>query len=194
MDPNRPPDFLNTIQHYLAASTIGHSTLRNQGAKGVIQAARDYLAVLDLSRFRLVSDQSSYLEVLNSITKELQAALPLGARHWGAARKSINLFMRETCYNRFISDEFNLARLEPWMEIPLDSLVAAELHDRPGGDILDPWPGLIRLTATTSTAYQTFARILAAETGETLPALDMRLWLYATKTHRGASGSTEISK
>jgi hypothetical protein len=37
-------------------------------------------------------------------------------------------------------------------------------------------------TPQTNTAYQTFARTHATRPGESLPALDMRLWLTATKT------------
>lgn len=58
---------LKTLRAYLATTCIGHSTLRNQDAKGVIQTARDYLAALYLNRFRDASNHSSYLEILNAI-------------------------------------------------------------------------------------------------------------------------------
>jgi len=183
-------DLVKTVQEYLAATCIGPSTLRKQGAPDVIQTARDYLAGLDLGRFARVKTPAQYVGTIDEITLQLVAAfkklpeLTKKAPRWGAARKSINLFMRETCYNHTIRRANNLARLEPWMEIPLDSLVGNTLRSQPGGHVLPKWPGLIGLDAATNAKYQTFARDHVASPGETLPALDMRLWLIATEKVR----------
>ena len=95
MSVNLQEHYFETLRAYLAATTIGPSTLRNQGAKHVIKAARAFLADLDPNRFRGVRDEQEYLNVLDKITRELKHCLPAHAHHWGAARKSINLFMRE---------------------------------------------------------------------------------------------------
>ena len=46
-----PHDFYGTMQRSVAVTAIGPSSLRNQGASGVIDAAREFLAKLDLSGF-----------------------------------------------------------------------------------------------------------------------------------------------
>jgi hypothetical protein len=196
--PSQPQtDHIEILRAYLAATCIGHSTLRNQGASDVIQTARDYLSGLDLNRLSAVHSQGKYTVTIDEITLELVSAfkklpqLTKKSPRWGAARKSINLFMRETCYNHTVHRAYNLARLEKWMEIPLDSLVGNALRRQPGGHILPKWPGLIGLGTATNAAYQTFARNHVATPGETLPALDMRLWLIATASVRAKSESNQ---
>jgi len=46
-------ELVKAIQKMVAVVTIGPSALRGQGAPGVISAARDFLANLDLHRFSL---------------------------------------------------------------------------------------------------------------------------------------------
>ena len=78
--------------------TIGPSRLRNHGAKGVIKAAQKYLAAVSLSRF-LVQGEASFLGALDGAEEELRLSLPQGAQHWGAARKALNLFLRDRCHD-----------------------------------------------------------------------------------------------
>ena len=54
------------------------------------------------------------------------------SRHWGAARKAVNLFLRDALCNRYLAEEFNLKKAEAWMEIPLDSAVARGITDGEG--------------------------------------------------------------
>jgi hypothetical protein len=179
------------MQSYLACNTIGPSVLRKQGSAGVIKTAQEFLAAIDLSIFAKAKGQDAYTPLLDDLTDQLRARFHqltfllfdeerAGKPHrWGAARKCINLFMRDACYNRFLSLAYDLAHLEPWMEIPLDSLVAARLHKEAHnrGTKLPKWTTLIDLERADHDQYQTFARTLAEESGESLPALDMRLWM-----------------
>jgi len=89
---NKDIHFYRDMQLYLAVTTIGPSTLRNQGSKGVIKAAQQYLALIDLNVFR-TSDEKTFLNVLDNETEQLRKALPKGAQKWGAARKALNLFL-----------------------------------------------------------------------------------------------------
>lgn len=165
------------MQRYIAVTTIGPSTLRNQGGPGVIEATQRFLSALDIHAFA-VSNEESFLEVLDTTTAELQGGLPAGSGHWGAARKALNLFLRDICYNRFLSQRYLLAELEPWMEIPLDSLVAGTLKRRVGRGGLPSWPGLKGLTPGVSMQFQRVARDLADAEGISRVHLDMRIWLH----------------
>lgn len=92
--------FYLDVQRYVAVTTIGPSALRNQGSAGVIKAAQNYLAIIDLGAFR-TKDERTFLRVLDTATEKLTHTLPRGAQNWGAARKACNLFLRDICYNRF---------------------------------------------------------------------------------------------
>lgn len=166
------------MQRYIAVTTIGPSTLRNQGASGVIGAAQRFLSKLDMHKFA-VKDEKAFLVVLDTTTEELRRRLPVGARHWGVARKALNLFLRDLCYNRFLSPKYSLAELERWMEIPLDSLVAEVLMKYAKGKnrVLPPWPRIKGLTSPVSSEYQDVARQWADAKSISRPHLDMRIWM-----------------
>jgi len=169
-------DFYRDMQRYIAVTTIGPSTLRNQGASGVIEAAQKHLAAFEFSAFS-ARNEEDFLASLNGATERLRTALPVEAQHWGAARKALNLFLRDACYNRFLCERCDLARLEDWMEIPLDGLVARALKRKAGREKLPQWPGLNELTEGISGAFQAFARECAVIKGITRIHLDMRLWI-----------------
>ena len=46
------PDLLKALQRYVANIGISGSSLRNQGAPGVVGIARDFLAELDLAQLK----------------------------------------------------------------------------------------------------------------------------------------------
>jgi hypothetical protein len=168
--------FYADVQRYIAATTIGPSALRNQGGPGVIERAQLFLSALDI-RTLAVKDEESFLDVLDTATAELQQRLPVHCNHWGAARKAINLFLRDICYNRFLSHKYSLAVLEPWIEIPLDSLVAFALKRHVGRGGLPSWPGLKGLTPPVSLRFQRVAKDWADTEGISRAHLDMRIWI-----------------
>jgi hypothetical protein len=167
--------FYRDMQRYIAVTTIGPSALRNQGSKGVIKAAQKHLSDIDLGAFR-AKDEVSFLCVLDNHTEKLRCALPREAQNWGAARKALNLFLRDICYNRFLCQKHGLSEAEEWMEIPLDSLVAASLKRKGKRGQLPPWPGLNGLTAEISSKFQKVAKLVASTQGIARVHLDMRLW------------------
>jgi hypothetical protein len=174
------------MQRYLAVTTIGPSALRNQGSGGVIKAARNYLAAVDLGAFR-TKDEPAFLNALDASTEALKRAFPKGARHWGAARKACNLFLRDICYNRFLCQRYGLDEAEEWMEIPLDSIIAIALKRKSQRGGLPRWPGLNRLTAEVSAEFQAFAAEVAVEQGISRVHLDMRLWTIGRERNGGHS-------
>lgn len=165
------------MQRYIAVTTVGPSALRNQGSKGVIKAAQDYLARIPLRQFR-ANVEGSFLRTLDTETERLRKTLPRGAQNWGAARKALNLFLRDICYNRFLCDRHGLSRSENWMEIPLDSLVAAFLKRKARHEKtrLPRWPGLTGLTREVSAIFQAYAKQVALSQGISRVHLDMRVW------------------
>lgn len=167
--------FYRDMQKYIAVTTIGPSALRNQGSKGVIKAAQKHLADIDLQVFR-AKDEAAFLRVLDDQTEILRCALPREAQNWGAARKALNLFLRDICYNRFLCERHGLALAEGWMEIPLDSLIAASLKRKGTRGQLPRWPGLNGLTPEVSSKFQALAKRVASAEGISRVHLDMRLW------------------
>jgi hypothetical protein len=161
--------FLRELQRYVAITTVGPSALRNQGTTGVIQAAQDHLSSLNLHTVRTASE-TAFLRWLDQETEQLRRALPKGAQNWGAARKALNLFLRDVCYNRFLCRGNRIAALlKRWSQ---------EMGDNRD---LPRWPGLIKLTPDTSRRFQNVARKLARSQGISRVHLDMRLWTTERK-------------
>jgi hypothetical protein len=176
----RPEGFLSIMQRSVAVTAIGPSSLRNQGASGVIDAARNFLAILDLRAFQ-DGNISNFLSQLDKITNKLLLALPKKAQNWGAARKAVNLFLRDALYNQYLANEFNLQKTEPWLEIPLDGAVARGLKKLGTRAELPVWPGLKRLSPETSGEFQVFAKGVAKSRGLARVHLDIYLWLEERK-------------
>lgn len=171
-----PRDFLPTIRRSVAVTALGPSSLRNQGAKGVISASREFLALLDLSTF-MTADEDRFCAQLDSTSERLRKALPKGAQNWGASRKALNLFLRDALYNYYLATEYRLHRIENWLEIPLDSAVARGLKKLRGGERLQEWPGLKKLTPYVSAQFQALAMDIAKSRGLARVHLDIYLWL-----------------
>lgn len=175
--------FYRDMQQYMAISTIGPSTLRNQGVPGVIKVVREFLTGIDLHEFQ-AKDEKRFLQELNAQTKRLMEILQRlreqlhhKEEYWGSARKALNLFLRDLCYNRFLCERYDFAHMEGWMEIPLDSYIAHNLRDKFGKMELKPWDGLINLKPEVSDKYQKCALKLAKELDITRVHLDMILWM-----------------
>jgi len=182
--------FYRDMQKYIAITTVGPSALRNQGSKGVIKAAQKHLADIDLQVFR-TKDEAEFLTVLDQQTEILRRALPPRAQNWGAARKAINLFLRDICYNRFLCERHGLAIAEDWMEIPLDSLIAASLKRKDSEGHLPRWPRLIKLERHDSSKFQAFAKSIASAQGISRVHLDMRLWAEERERNGEQAGAPD---
>ena len=171
---------LTEMQRFVANVGITASTLRNLGAKGFVQTARDFLARLDLSQLTLL-EPSAYPKWLDCQTKSLMEAFPIKDL-WGPARKSINIFMVMASLNRFTCAANALDRLEYSLEVPLDSVVAGKLRtwgqERSllADGSLPKWLSIRKLDRKTSDAYQKLAATMAKELGIPRGRLDVALW------------------
>ena len=168
-------DLLKRFQLRAAQFAIGPSTLRNQGAPNVVASAREFLNGLDLGHFR-VDTPAAFRRELDEETENLQKAFPVDARHWGAARKALNIFLRDVLYHHYLCEEFGFRHLEPWLEVPLDSQVAHGLLGEPEGSGLTRWRTIKNLTATTSDDYQNIAERVAQRRRVARVHLDLIYW------------------
>ena len=171
----KPKDFINTLQRKVALTAVGPSALRGQG-KGVLHAAQDFLADISLARVPKSSVKRFQLW-LDRQTELLLDIFPIKNRPWGAARKAINLFLRDALYNQYLSEQFKLQSIESWLEVPLDSAVAKGLKLQGNRGELPQWPGLKNLEPDISEGFQVFASKQASLKGIARVHLDMYLWL-----------------
>jgi hypothetical protein len=167
--------FIKLVQRYVAESSLGPSTLRNQGAPGVLQAARNVLAEANL-RSLVCTSPRSFARRLDALTENTRAALPAKGRRWGTSRKAVNIFLRDALYNTYLADHFSLVRIEPWLELPLDSYTVAGLRDEYDEGSLPQWPGVSKVTPETYAEFQLAASEVAAVRGIARVHLDMLWW------------------
>jgi len=175
-------EFLKQLLERMTAS-ITTSAVRRQGPKGTKQAAQDFLSESELiTEFSRTGNAKSFLEMLNRKTLDLQKALPVHEGHggyWGTARKCLNIFLFECSLNRHLYGHYSLARLEGWLEVPLDSLVGTELKKDAQellGRQIPAWNTIKGLTKETSDIFQAAASDVAAKYGSSRAELDLRYW------------------
>jgi hypothetical protein len=169
-------EFIKAIQKMVAVGAIGPSALRGQGAPGVIAAAREFLAALALEQFA-VPTQARFDRVLDKATEDLQRAFPVRARHWGTARKALNLFLRDAFYNLYLHRSYGLGVAEKCFELPLDGITARALREENDARSLPRWHGVKYLDKKTSVLYQAFASELAKKRQIRRVHLDTFLWV-----------------
>ncbi len=161
------PPKIEQFQQRVANTAIGASTLRNQGASGVNEAVRGFLKKIELAKF-VCDKEADFIEQLDYQTNLLTERLPAGAKHWGTARKAINLFLGEAYYHYFLRTHYKLDRIEQFLEVPLDSQVAQFLIDTAHAEDarLPRWLGIKYLTPSASTEYQNYASTYAGSRGQ----------------------------
>jgi len=168
-------ELIDVLRRRIASTSVGPSTARGMGPKGTIKAAREYLASFDLAKFAKKTERA-FQAKLNQATLRFMNHLPQGAKHWGAARKFLNIFLRGAVYHRFLCEYYNLYRTERWLELPLDSHVAKGLRGEDGGKLLPRWRTVIRLDRKTNQRYQEFATGVARRIDTYRVHLDILYW------------------
>lgn len=117
-----------------------------------------------------------FTAVLDQETLRLLADLPKAARHWGIARKLLNIFLRDCLHTAHLTDRFRLKKLEPQLEVPLDSITAKALKRSAGRGSLPPWPGVKHLSPAASEVFQAAAANEATRLGIARVHLDAVWW------------------
>ena len=169
-----PAKMLQPLQARVARSALGPSSMRGAGNKGVAAAGREYLVHLDLRAFGVRSPER-FSSVLDHATKGLVGAFPKAARHWGLARKGLNIFLRECLYTIYLREAYRLDRAEAHFEVPLDSITGNELYLASGGR-LPRWQSVRGLSPDVSQAFQEVAAHVAARRRIARVHLDALWW------------------
>jgi hypothetical protein len=167
---------LRLLRENLAERCVDGGTLRNQGSKGVVAAARKCLKKIKPAEFTNCTKRQ-FLTLLNEHTNNLANSFPGKAKgNPGAARKAVNLFFRDVLYNKFLCEHYKLAHVEPWLEVPLDGDVAGKLRQEAEGVSLSKWNGIKRLTLEQSNEYQGAAARVAGRKRIARVHLDPLWW------------------
>lgn len=166
-------DVRHAIQAYTARSAITSSSMRGSAA-GAIPAARDFLSELPLGPFGTTS-RSKFSTQLDRATDRLLTKLPKKARHWGRARKALNIFLRGCLYTSYLRDEHGLGQAEDFFEVPLDSITGVRLFEASRG-ALPSWTTVRDLDREKSEKYQSVAGAIAAPQGIARVHLDAVWW------------------
>jgi hypothetical protein len=168
------PEFRRALQVRTAQAAIGASALRNQGAPGVVKAARDALARVKLARLAAPS-QAEFAKELDRVTDQVWGKLP-PPTGWGTARKALNLFLRDVLYNTYLARDLHFARVERWLELPLDSFTIKALRRERSLERLPRWPGVATVDPETYAVFQATADDVARERGIARVHLDVFWW------------------
>jgi hypothetical protein len=166
-------EFLKTMQKKVSVSAVGPSALRSQG-KGVLAATQEILSEIDLSAIPM-GKQEDFNNWLDRQTGIILNAMPIKEKPWGAGRKALNLFLRDSLNNRYLCDEYEISKIENWLEIPLDSVVAKGLKEKDKN--LPRWTGLKYLKKEISDLFQKTALRISEKDKIARVHLDMILWL-----------------
>lgn len=184
-------EFLELMQRYEANISIGGPTLRNQGAKGVAEAAREFLSALNLSELKNIKP-ADYPSILEKWTSDLKTKLPDGAKNWGTARKAINVFMVQVFLNKYLAEEYGIGKFQNVLETPLDSYAVDGLNRLNPTAQLPGWDSIKRLTDEPSEEYQECASQVAQQKGLTRACLDIILWRPKKPPQSGGSSSLKL--
>ena len=173
-------EFLDILLMRTVEAAIGPSALRNQGSGNVIGRTRQFLGHISYEQF--VTDRKvQFQRELDKQTRLLVGNLPERARNWGAARKALNLMLRDILYNQYLQKEYQFNRIEKFLELPLDQFVAKGIiHD--STDELPKWRGIKYLTETDNDRYQNAASVIAAAKKIQRIHLDVYYWRNIGKT------------
>jgi hypothetical protein len=168
-------EFIHFMQNRIAELAVSPSAVRNQGSPGIAKAARDALKDFDPREFR-TRTKKEFNEKLRKATYTLKNKLPADARHWGTARKLLNLFLRDILYNRYLCEHFKFKRIEKWLELPLDSETAQGIKSAIPPHCLPRWPGIKYLKTHESKCFQKAAFWIARQQGKARIHLDLLYW------------------
>jgi hypothetical protein len=172
------PELIDWMQKRAANGAVGPSTIRGMAPSGTAKIIKDYLRGVDIKTLRARSE-SGFARKLDAVTDGLIKTLPSGSRHWGMARKCVNIFLRNCLYNRYLCSYYELEQLETWLEIPLDSHVGKGLIVHSENGTLPRWGKVIELTREHSDQYQRAALEIAKK--KSVCRVNLDDWLYRGK-------------
>lgn len=177
-------DFLKTLQINVANYSVNISVLRNQGPSGQVKTASTFCKSIDLGEFANALISNSYEPYLSTQTKKIivfsdESACKLA---FGSARKVLNIFFRNICYNTFFKEALfenidlrDSNSIFNQLELPIDKDVAINLLERQGKSKRE-WKGVKHLEADGNASYQEWATAYAKEINMPRIHLDLIFW------------------
>ncbi len=166
---------LTLMQKKVAVSAVPPSAMRGQGLAGLLGEIRLFLSDLELDALADMTEEQ-FARRLDLSTGQLRKRVTHLKCQWGAARKALNLFLRDATYNHYLRKCYRLSAIEQWLELPLDGQVAGRLVEEIGGSTLPRWPGVHALSASISHRYQDFAAAVASRRKLARVHLDLDYW------------------
>lgn len=171
--------YIQYLQNRIAETSIGASSLRNQGAPGVVEESRNYMKHIDLNRLSNIHSKRDYIIFLNRHTGRLMNRFRGNAKgNWGAARKALNLFIRDVRYNVHLNKWFKIGSVSKWLEVPLDRYVINGLkRDNKSNHLENPkWKSIRSLSSEKSNLFQSIATYIANQKNIHRVDLDIEYW------------------
>ncbi|MFP3801156.1 hypothetical protein [Paraburkholderia sp. SIMBA_027] len=168
--------FIVRLHTKAAFGAIGRSTLRSQGAPGMVDCARRFLASsVAIGDFN-VESEAQFGKMLDRYTKRLANSFPdAGKGNWGAARKALNIFLRDVVYNRTLSDHYGVEHIHEWLELPMDRHCYDGLA-RLASEKVGVWPKIKYLKPHENVYFQNVASEVAKQESIFRVDLDIVFW------------------
>jgi len=127
------PMWIEKVRGHLAIASVGNTTLMMQSGKGRVSRSQQFLITkMQLDHISDL-DESEFKEYLNKKTNALSKQLlrPDNLQpNWGAARKVINIYLRQCSMNKDLNKYFSLNKVEPFLEVPLDNHVVKKIDEK----------------------------------------------------------------
>lgn len=168
-------ELIQKMQKRIARVSVTGPTVRTSAPKGSTKRIQTYLETVDLSLFSNLN-VAQFAIALDAQTDNLRRVGEDGLLFWGPARKFINLFLRDATYNFVLRTNYQLRGIEPLLELPLDSHVAAGLGAEPEGVLLPEFTKIIEVLPEFHSAYQGVAAQVATREGIDRIHLDLKYW------------------
>lgn len=176
------PTIAAIIRARVARLATGASAVRSY-PKDTGKTARRYFAdEFPLGDFA-GCDGAKFTALLDAQTLELARRLPNPDKRrnlWGISRKLINIFLRDCHYTHQLRLDYDLAGLEPHLEVPLDRVCAEAIRKwckNHGREFGDPF-SIDTLTAARSNVLQAYAAQIAYPYGYYRVHLDALWWAH----------------
>ena len=171
-------EWVEHLRKHYAIASVGGSTLMHQSGKGRNFRTQQYL-INNLSFEDIASlDKTGFQTFLDNKTTELSRELPKpdnGRPNWGAARKVLNIFLRQCAMNKDINSFFELNRIEGYLEVPLDNHIVEKI-DENADTSFAPNFKIRDLTKKVSDEIQKKASDIATEKEVNRYELDVLFW------------------
>lgn len=168
-------EFMGLVQKRVVNISIGPTTLRGQKI-GTTNKVREYLTDIKLDELKGIN-QKEFIKWLDKHTNTLKGNLH---NNFGAARKGLNIFLFEATHNIYLSEHYNLTKVIPFLETPLDKGAATRLikeAKKEGKPLGISWKSIKSLKGKDSDKIQSYAKEYAKHND--LPERcysDLKLW------------------